>query len=304
MNIQNTDNLIDKQGNYVNHLRCPAGNTPRSIHGFKWSGSLNELIKRYCIHLQRAGKSQNTIKAYCQAVWIYVRFIAGSGGEYRHRRFLKPTNLLLFQIYLKNERGCRESSIRSRMAALASYSDFLVASGLLEDNPVKTLRQIMKTGAGKTVYRDEDHIRLTRHLQKQRFTPRLLRNLLTSELILGAGLNASEISRLNVGDVLWREGLPGALVVWRGRRPRLILIRDKFLRQILDLYLVIRKLQAGSRLIKGRSGEERGFCASSISRMFKAEWKKAELGECKVPKRSEHVSAAMWFPIDLSDVAA
>lgn len=304
MNIQNADISFDKQKDYKNRFRQRAGNTASSIHGFNQLDGLNELMPSYCIYLQRSGKSQNTVKSYCQAVRLYARFIAGKGGEYKQLRFFNPVNLFIFQIYLKNMRGCRESTIKTRMAALASYSDFLVANGLLEDNPVKTLRKIMKTGAGRTVYRDEEHMRLTRHLQKQRLTPRLLRNLLITELILCAGLNASEISRLNMGDVLWRGGLPSALVVGRGRKPRLILIRDKFLRQILDLYLVIRKLQVGSRLIKGRSGEERGFLASSISRMFKAQCKKAELGEGKGLKRREHASAAMWFPIDLSDAAA
>ncbi|MEN6389902.1 MAG: phage integrase N-terminal SAM-like domain-containing protein [Syntrophomonas sp.] len=304
MNTQNADTLLDKPKKYKNLLRRRTSKLTSAIHDFIWLDDINELIKSYCIYMQRSGKSQNTIKSYCQAVRLFVRFIAGSRGEYKPLRFFNPVDLLLFQIYMKNERGCRENTIRTRMVALASYSDYLVATGLLADNPVKTLRQIMKTGAGKTVYRDEDHLRLTRRLQKQRFTPRLLRNLLITELILSAGLNAAEISRLNMGDVLWRGDHPSALVVWSGRKPRLILVRDKFLRQLLDLYLVIRKLQTGSRLIKGRSGEERGFCASSISRMFKAQWKKAELGECKVPYCNQPASAATWIPIDLSDVAA
>lgn len=304
MNIQNPVLLLDKPKNRMNLFRRRSGNTGGAVSGFNWPDGLNELIPSYCIYLRRSGKSQNTVKSYCLAVRLFVRFIAGRWGEYKHLRFFNPVDLLLFQVYLKNERGCRESTIRTRMAALASYSDFLVATGLLEDNPVKTLRQIIKPGAGKAVYRDIDHMRLTRCLQKQRFTPGLLRNLLIIELILSIGLNPAEISRLDVGDVFFRGGLPSALVVWRGKKPRLILIRDKFLRQLLNLYLVIRKLQTGSRLVKGRSGEERGFCASSISRMFKAHWKKAQLGECKFPYRQEPVYAARWFPIDLSDAAA
>lgn len=303
MNIQNPEILVDRRKNCTNLFHWRDGKIFSSIKDYKWSDCSNHLIQNYGNHLQLSGKSQNTIKSYCQAVRLFVRFIADSWGECSHQRFIKPVYLILFQKYLKEVRGCRDSSIRTRMAALASYSDYLVAIGLLENNPVKTLRRIMKNGAVYPVYQGRDHILLTRHLRCQRFTPRLLRNLLVAELILGAGLNASEISRLNIEDVLCRGGLPTGLVVWKGRRQRLILIKDHYLRQLMNLYLVIRRLQTGSRLIKGRSLEERAYCASSIGRMLKTETRKAGLGDSKAQRRHEHVSIAMLLLNDLSTAA-
>lgn len=270
------------QENRENHKRTKrlrARKTPHSVRDIKQSGNYVDLMSRYCTHLKEEGKSPRTITRYRQTVQFYTLHMSSFWGSQNRLPALSPVHLARFQIYLKTVRGCRDSSIKARMTALASFTRYLVKLGLLKSDPVQVLREVMRRAGRKDVNRTSpDYMQLVQYLRSRKFTPRALRNLLLVELIYKTGLTFSEISRINTSDVLWRRGLPYALVVWVSRKPRLVLLDESFLRRVMELYLTIRNLQTGSRLIKGRSGEDRGYHASSIGRMIKEAWKGAERG--------------------------
>jgi len=209
-------------------------------------------------------------------VRFYFKFISNYRSREYCARQLNRVNLAFFIIYLRRGRRLKENSISSLLSALGSYSKFLVKIGQLESNSVPEMRRALKS-ARPLLDNEMDHLVLTRHLRSEKLSLPAARNLLIVELVHHTGLTAAEISTLYIKDVIWRRGGPAGIAVKKGRRPRLILLREKHLQQIVHLYTVMRRLQAGSRLIKGRSGEERGCCPGTITRAVKTARQRAGL---------------------------
>lgn len=256
-----------------------------SVTGSLYTEQDYQLYRR-CLHQE--GKRPQTVNSYCRTVNYYMRSINSGLPRGRKQKPFTPENLAWFLAYLKNVRRNRQNSISSRMSALASYCGFLVQTGHLKSNPVLILRKAMNSRFLGSAPRDSDQQKLIQYLRSQKFTVKALRNLLVVELICQAGLTPCEISRLDIRDVHFRKGLPSALVIWKGRRPRLVIIRDSFLTRVLHLHLLIRNLQVGSRLIRGRSGEAGGFCPISIARLVRSVFRKAGLA-CNVPTPDERI---------------
>ncbi|HWP96705.1 MAG TPA: hypothetical protein VN426_07630, partial [Syntrophomonadaceae bacterium] len=164
------------------------------------------------------------------------------------------------------------------MSALASYGKFLVKIGLLTSNPVLMLRRAVKKSCSKRNQSDLNYQKLTRFLRAKTFTPNALRNLLIVTLQYQMDLTAVEMSQLLLDDVVWSRKLPKGLLVGQGAARRFILLKNKLLIKALNLYIIIRKLQIGTRLIKGRSGQEQGLSPTSIHRVVKTAWQQVGLG--------------------------
>ncbi|HWP97321.1 MAG TPA: hypothetical protein VN426_10790 [Syntrophomonadaceae bacterium] len=264
-----------------------AGSNENTISG---SADFLELLTDYKRYLQKQSKSSSTVLSYLRSIKFYVRSIGSDQGGNKLLTLLTLQNITWFQSYLINVRHNRISSIGTRMSALSSYSEFLIKRGLLRNNPVLKFRIIMKAGVKASSFQEPNQLMVTQYLRSQRFSVRALRSLLIIQLIYRAGLSPAEISRLDIQDVLWKRGLPRGLIIWKGRAPRLVVIKDKFLSDLLNLYLVIRNLQVGTRLIKGRSTEEQAYHSTSIVRMLKSVFKKAGSGEYVAPSLINTVS--------------
>lgn len=261
------------------HRSGKAGRHMRSKHLLAATEAVQDLLTLYCRHLEREGKSINTINSYCQGIKLFAGFITSHRGRaFQPGHHFTPLNLALFLSYLRRVRGCQESTIRTRMSALTSYVKFLLKNGLLTCNPVLMLRRAFKVRCSARNKRDLNYQRLIRFLRSKKFTPNALRNLLIVALQYQTRISSSELSLLTLADIVWSRRLPKGLIIGKGNGRRLVPLKNKLLIRVLNLYIIIRKLQIGSRLIKGRSGEEQGLSPSSIRRVVKTVWLQAGLG--------------------------
>jgi integrase/recombinase XerD len=215
-------------------------------------GSLVSRIEEFLTYLSaEKGCSDNTISAYRVDLEQFKEYLERryGGDEDLLWRRVEKKDIISYVMYLKGDREYAASTSARKVAAIRSFFHFLVAEGLIRDDPTATL----------------DSLRVKKHLPKPMTVEQVerllaepeklssykgLRDQAILELLYATGMRVSELVALKVDDV----NLASASVrCWgKGSKERVIPIHQRAVASLRD-YLD----KARAHFVK--DGDEKGL---------------------------------------------
>lgn len=210
--------------------------------------------------LRRQGKSENTVKAYCQGMKEYMRWHEETFGK-RMKMFLRA-NVLDYISYLRTVKGLSNRSVNAKLASLHSFNLYLIAAGYTKEvvlDKQDYLKVQLAYASPSTVSREE----------VERFRQEILehcgvRDYAIVTILAYAGLRISECLALRVEDI----SLPAREIKVRhgkGDKMRVVYFGDKVVNAVRE-YLRNRPKTENPYLFPGRGDSH--LTRSQVNRIF------------------------------------
>jgi integrase/recombinase XerD len=192
-------------------------------------------IEEYLTSLEvEKGYSENTRVAYKNDLRQFMEFLQ-TRAEPKVTSWDDVTkdHLVTYILNLKSDREYASTTVARKIAAIKSFFHFLVADGLIKDDPTATLDSPRIKKYLPRAISQQDVEKLLEAASKSD-APRALRDRAILELLYATGMRVSELVALNVGDV----DLASASVrcFGKGGKERVIPVYERAV-QALDEYL-------------------------------------------------------------------
>jgi len=169
------------------------------------------------------GYSENTIAAYRNDLSQFVRFLTKLDPPVTSWTEVKKDRIVNYILHLK-EREYTSSTVARKVAAIKSFFHFLLADGIIKDDPTVTLDS---PKVKKRLPKALSHDLVSRLLAEasKHSNPKGQRDKALLELLYATGMRVSELVLLNVDDV----NLASANVrcFGKGAKERIIPIYDR-----------------------------------------------------------------------------
>lgn len=183
---------------------------------------LNHLLKEYTYYLKvTKGLAKNTVDSYTRDLKDYVSYLENHRDRKRMFQITKD-DVTAYLRTIKN-RGISPKTITRRLSSIRSFHRYAVGENLADDNVVSKVRPPKQKKALPVILNETEVTRLIDAAADGK-KPLALRNVAMVELAYGAGLRASELVDLDLGDV----HLPKALVhvTGKGNKERIVPIGE------------------------------------------------------------------------------
>ena len=224
------------------------------------TGEGRRMLEGFCEYLRRQGKSENTVKAYCQGMKEYMRWHEETFGK-RMKMFLRA-NVLDYISYLRTVKGLSNRSVNAKLASLYSFNLYLIAAGYTKEvvlDKQDYLKVQLAYASPSTVSREE----------VERFRQEILehcgvRDYAIVTILAYAGLRISECLALRVEDI----SLPAREIKVRhgkGDKMRVVYFGDKVVNAVRE-YLRNRPKTENPYLFPGRGDSH--LTRSQVNRIF------------------------------------
>jgi integrase/recombinase XerD len=251
---------------------------------------VKEAIDKFLNYLVvEKGFSPNTIDAYRNDLNQLASFV---GGEAARRDTIPPwtgfdrQSMLSYLTDLKGRRYAA-TTVARKVAAIKSFFSFLVAEGMIKDNPT---RDVPSPRVGKSLPKpiSISQARLLLEQTTKRSTPEAKRDRAMLELLYATGMRVSELVSLDLADVDTEGGYVRCF--GKGHKERLIPIHRQAAQAVKE-YLT----QARPHLV--RSSEEEALFLNrrgdrltrqGLWQILKGYAKSAELGVEITPHTLRH----------------
>lgn len=218
------------------------------------------MLDGFCEYLRRQGKSENTVKAYCQGMKEYMRWHEETFGKWM-KMFLRA-NVLDYISYLRTVKGLSNRSVNAKLASLYSFNLYLIAAGYTKEvvlDKQDYLKVQLAYASPSTVSREE----------VERFRQEILersgvRDYAIVTILAYAGLRISECLALRVEDI----SLPAREIKVRhgkGDKMRVVYFGDKLVNAVRE-YLRNRPKTGNPYLFPGRGDSH--LTRSQVNRIF------------------------------------
>lgn len=199
------------------------------------------------------GYSGNTAAAYRNDLTQFLAYLAEKGVS--SWQDVGQSHVLEYIHYLK-ERGYASSTVARKLATVKSFFHFLVADGMLRDDPTVAVDFPSVTKPLPRPLSPEEVARLLLEPARAR-TPRALRDRALLELMYATGMRASEVIGLEVGAVDLEAKTVRCL--GKGNRERILPLYERAC-EALNVYLE----HGRPGLIRGR--DEQALFVSRLGR--------------------------------------
>jgi integrase/recombinase XerD len=176
------------------------------------------------------GYSEHTIAAYRSDLNQFQAYLADEGIS--SWEAVRRTHIESYLVYLKG-RGYARSTVARKIASVKSYGRFLVADGVLEDDPAD---DVDSPPVAKHLPRPLSPSAVARLLAApaREDSPKARRDWALLELMYATGLRASEVTRLTIDTLDLDNG--SVRCVGKGNKERVLPIYERAL-QALRRYL-------------------------------------------------------------------
>jgi integrase/recombinase XerD len=186
---------------------------------------MKEQIRTFLDFLDvEQGYSENTMAAYRNDLSQFVRFLTEMDPPITSWAEVNKGSIVNYILHLK-EREYASSTVARKVAAIKSFFHFLLAEGMIKDDPTTTLDSPkVKKRLPKAMSHDLVN-RLLAEAGKSSSTPKGQRDKALLELLYATGMRVSELVLLNIDDV----NLASANVrcFGKGAKERIIPIYDR-----------------------------------------------------------------------------
>jgi len=185
---------------------------------------MQEQIRKFLDFLVvEQGYSENTIAAYRNELSQFARFLTEMDPPITSWAEVRKDNIINYILHLK-EREYTSSTVARKVAAIRSFFHFLLAEGIIKDDPTATLDS---PKVKKRLPKALSHDLVNRLLAEagRSSKPKGHRDKALLELLYATGMRVSELVLLNIGDV----NLASANVrcFGKGAKERIIPIYDR-----------------------------------------------------------------------------
>jgi len=163
---------------------------------------MQERIESFLTSLEvEKGYSENTRVAYKNDLGQFLHYLKNKAKpSVNSWNEVTKDHLVAYILYLKTDREYASTTVARKVAAIKSFFHFLVAEGLIKDDPTATLDSPRVKKYLPRAISQEDIEKLLEAPGKSD-TPRALRDRAILELLYATGMRVSELVALNVGDV-------------------------------------------------------------------------------------------------------
>jgi len=203
-------------------------------------------VDLYLDHLRvERGLSQNTLFAYAHDLSGLIAF-----AEQRGLSSVEAIDLGVIGAWMGtlSRAGLRPRSLSRHLSAVRGWIRFLLREGVLDTDPTE---QAARPRSGRRLPRSLSETAVAELLQAPDIsTFRGLRDRTMLALAYACGLRASEVVRLQVGDIDLSRGIVSAF--GKGDKRRLVPMGEQAL-EWLRAYLEARETQVAARARRGRS---------------------------------------------------
>jgi integrase/recombinase XerC len=213
------------------------------------ASSLLENIEQFLESLlSEKGYSKHTLRAYRQNLVEFGAFIAGhperAANDQQHLNRIGVEQVKAMQIrgYLGYLHGRNSKpTIARKLSAIRSFCRYLLKHGLIDENPIETIRT-PKHGKPMPVYLSvDDTFRLIEAAKPKGWLG--MRDRAILETFYSCGVRVSELSGLDVDDVDHDQGV--IRVLGKGNKERIIPIGSKALGSICAYQEAVATLVVG-----------------------------------------------------------
>ena len=155
------------------------------------------MLDGFCEYLRQQGKSENTVKSYCQGGKEYMRWHEETFGK--RMKMLIRANVLDYISYLRTVKGLNNRSVNAKLASLHSFNLYLISAGY-KTEVVLTKEDYLKV---QTAYASPSTVDRG---EVERFRQEILENngirdYAIVTILAYAGLRISECLELRMGDI-------------------------------------------------------------------------------------------------------
>ena len=190
------------------------------------------------------GLSARTLSAYRRDLVAFMAFLEESGIQ--GPASVGPEHLRAYTFALK-DRGLAPTSIRRAQSALRTYFGFLIAEGVLTEDPTERLEAPRATRRLPDVLDRTDVVRLVEAPDPD--SPVYWRDRAMLEFLYATGVRVSELVGLNLRDLKLEDGF--ALVFGKGSKERIVPV-GRTARTALERYLTGCRVELDRGRGKGR----------------------------------------------------
>jgi integrase/recombinase XerD len=188
------------------------------------------------------GYSDHTASAYRNDLTQFLAYLMGE--QVSSWQDLGRVHIMNYVMYLK-ERGYASSTVARKVAAVKSFFHFLLADGVLRDDPTAAVDSPAVEKHLPRPLSPEQTARLLAEPTKSN-TPKAARDWALLELMYATGMRASEIIGLELGAVDLEAGTVRCL--GKGNKERILPLYERA-RQAMEVYLG----SGRARLLQGRA---------------------------------------------------
>ena len=220
------------------------------------------MLDGFCEYLRQQGRSENTVKAYCQGVKEYMRWHEETFGK--RMKMLIRANVLDYISYLRTVKGLNNRSVNAKLASLHSFNLYLISAGY-KTEVVLTKEDYLKV---QTAYASPSTVDRG---EVERFRQEILENngirdYAIVTILAYAGLRISECLELRMGDI----SLAAREIMVRhgkGDKMRVVYFGNKVANAVRE-YLKSRPATENPYLFPGRGDSH--LTRGQVNRIFNA----------------------------------
>jgi integrase/recombinase XerD len=168
---------------------------------------MNEKIQDFLTFLETdKGYSDNTVAAYRNDLGQFVRHLENlDGGRVSSWAEVTKAIVLKYVQYIREEREYTSSTVARKVAAIKSFFHYMVANGLVKDDPTATLDSPkVKKRLPRAISREDIQHLLAEPAKGN--SPKAQRDQALLELLYATGMRVTELVSLNVEDLNLASG--------------------------------------------------------------------------------------------------
>ena len=194
--------------------------------------NLLKLQESFCLSLEAAGKSFNTIKNYKTDLNIFNQFLLSKGRKLSLAE-ITSQQLKEYGLFLDKKYNS-PNSIRRRVQALRIFFDYLIAHDLYSENPIKKMIvapkvvDIPRPPSFTIILSTYEHLLEKAKSTKAHTKLLYLRNTILIHLIYAGGFKVSDIENIQNAHIKKSKGLYRILVAPLNKEPYMVAMPESY----------------------------------------------------------------------------
>jgi site-specific recombinase XerD len=180
-------------------------------------------LEAFASHLREGGRSERTIRAYCQDVRSFASWFEGVNGVALSPELITGVDLRAYRAFAIANMA--PATFNRRRAMMAVLIEWAMGVGYLNYDPLRGVKPFKQEESPPRWLDEQEYHRLTRTVERMVNAPRpnteanrrmALRDAAMVALMLWAGLREGEVCQLDLADVKIGERV-GRVVVRNGK---------------------------------------------------------------------------------------